>query len=320
MTEDNVVKPLSELQPAGGHEFSSLTPPTSSAGSPDSCPTPRADVVSVSTTFFPGSTIEPTQPDSIIVSADSVFFYGHSHVLAKSTNRFDSLLPDSPAEGVAMEHLPILSLPEPSEVVNVLLHAIYNMPCAHYSPSFETVSAVVDILPKYGLDVKTLCASGFSLFNLLVTYAPIRPMDVYCLAGYHDLLDLAIATSPYLLSFPLPTITDEMAEKMGARYLKRLFFMHLGRADALKRLLLQPPVAHVPSPICDIADQRRLTRAWALASAYIAWDARPNLTGAEIQTSLTPLADGLECAQCKLSLRERISTLIAQWSAVKSTI
>jgi hypothetical protein len=287
----------------------------------------------VSTTFFPGSTLEATQPDVTLVSSDSVFFYVHSHVLSKSTNQLNSLLPTTDRE--LSSQMPVVSIPESSQILNILLHAVYNMQCTHYSPSYEHVSAAVDIISKYGFDIQAHCTPTTPLFNLLLGYAPVIPMDVYCLAGSHDLLELAIITSSYLLSFPLPTIDDDMADKMGSRYLRRLFFLHLGRADALKRLLLQPPVAHLPSPVCDASDQKRLTRAWALASAYIAWDARPSkppeacrsspytdrsfadMTGPEIQTSLTPLADGLDCAQCKLSLRERISTLIAQWSAVK---
>lgn len=66
-----------------------------------------------------------------------------------------------------------------------------------------------------------------------------------------------------------------MAERIGAVYLKRLFFLHFGRAEALKRILLPPPHPHAPTPSCDFSDQKKLTRAWALASAYLAWDTRP---------------------------------------------
>ena len=62
---------------------------------------------------------------------------------------------------------------------------------------------------------------------------------------------------------------------MGPVYLKRLFFLHFGRIDALKRVLLPPPHPHPPTQHCDFTEQKHLTRAWALASAYFAWDARP---------------------------------------------
>ncbi|GAW08027.1 hypothetical protein LENED_010061 [Lentinula edodes] len=38
-----------------------------------------------------------------------------------------------------------------------------------------------------------------------------------------------------------------------------LFFLQIGRSDALKRLLLNPPSNHTPTASCDINDQRALT-------------------------------------------------------------
>jgi len=68
-----------------------------------------------------------------------------------------------------------------------------------------------------------------------------------------------------------------MADAIGPIYLKRLFFLHFGRSDALRRVLLPPPNLHTPTTSCDFSDQKKLTRAWALASAYLAWDARPGM-------------------------------------------
>jgi hypothetical protein len=149
------------------------------------------------------------------------------------------------------------------------------MSCAQFSPSFDCVIQAVGCLKLYGFSVKTYIAPNMPLYNLILSRSPLNPIEFYALAAENDLLDLAIAVSSHLLAFNLSNLTDELACKIGPVYLKRLFFLHLGRNDALKRLLLSPPSLHGPTADCDFSQQKKLTRAWALATAYLAWDARP---------------------------------------------
>jgi hypothetical protein len=228
-------------------------------------------LVSVSTTFFPGAQHFATPPDTVLLSSDNVFFYVHSHLLlAASENGFRGRVPTSSKD----ENL-VISIHENSAVLNILLHTVYDMSCAHYSPTFPSLVTSVNRLPVYGIRPKVRIAPSTPLFSLLLSHAPLFPLELYALAASHDLYDLAASTSSHLLSFPLATLTDEMAERIGPVYLKRLFFLHFGRSDALKRVLLPPPNPHAPTAFCDLTEQKKLTRAWALASAYLAWDARP---------------------------------------------
>jgi hypothetical protein len=160
-------------------------------------------------------------------------------------------------------------------VLNVVLHTMYHISCSNYSPSVPTLSAGVSALKAYGVNLHSYICPSTPLFNLLLSHAPAMPLDVYSLAAEHSLDALAVSASPHLLSFSLSNLSDEIAQKIGSVYLKRLFFLHLGRSDALKRLLLPPPHPHPPTRDCDFIEQKKLTRAWALASAHIAWDARP---------------------------------------------
>lgn len=253
------------------------TPPISCDGSPslDSLDSPdNATLVSVSTTFYPAAQHHSLPPDVILLTADSVFFYVHSHVLVcASDNGFHGLLPVPPP--MSKDQDPILHIPESSAVLNIVLHAIYEMSCAHYSPSFSHLVTAVRRLPYYGIPPKSRIVPTTPLYSLLLSHAPLRPIELYALAARYDLYEVAVATSSHLLSFPLSTLTDEMADAIGPVYLKRLFFLHFGRSDALKRVLLNPPHPHPPTQWCDFSDQKKLTRAWALASAYLAWDARP---------------------------------------------
>lgn len=271
----------------------------------------------MSTTFYPGANTDAQQTDIILLSSDSVFFYVHSaRLLAASENGFNSHLPFA-SKNNNSDSDAIIAIPERSAVINIVLHAMYGMSCTHYSPSFEELEEAIAALQIYGITVSTFASPGSPLSNALLAHAPTRPLDLYALAAYYGLHELAVSTSPHLLSFSLPSLTDEMASRIGPIYLKKLFFLHLGRTDALKRLLLPPPHPHAPTSSCDFVEQKKLTRAWALASAYLTWDARPDMSASTIESSLHPLADHLSCEVCKQSLRERIRDLVVQWSVVK---
>lgn len=236
-----------------------------------------SSLVSVSTTFYPGAHHQSLGPDVILLSSDSVFFYVHSHLLlGASENGFHSILPPPPSPNKDRDT--IVDIPETSTTLNIILHAVYEMSCAHYSPTFLTLAAAVHRLPFYGIRPKSRINPATALYTILLSHAPLYPLELYALAATHDLYELAVATSSHLLSFPLASLSDEMAETIGPVYLKRLFFLHFGRSDALKRVLLSPPHPHAPTQWCDFTDQKKLTRAWALASAYLAWDARPGMS------------------------------------------
>ncbi|KII94810.1 hypothetical protein PLICRDRAFT_33626 [Plicaturopsis crispa FD-325 SS-3] len=307
------------------------TPPPSSRGSPPegsdgntlvsdgNLGSDGNTLVSVSTTFFPGANNinDPSPPDLVLVSSDSVFFYVHTHVLLRaSSNGFNALLPVPPSQHADA----ILALPESSAVLNIVLHTVHDMPCAQFSPSFDTVCTAVSSLQTYGVPLHTYIAPSTPLYKLILSFAPLHPLDTYALAASHDLHALAVPASSHLLAFNLASLPDDAATRMGPVYLKRLFFFHFGRTDALKRLLLPPPHPHAPLPGCDFAEQKKVTRAWALASAYLAWDARPDLSTSAIESALKPLGERLTCDACRAALNERIRNLVVQWSLIKRTI
>ncbi|KAH9894482.1 hypothetical protein C8Q73DRAFT_791021 [Cubamyces lactineus] len=321
-------RPVSEMTGISLHPQlppHTLTPPNSDKSTPsDSQDQSLHDlsentVVSVSTTFHPGANLLSIPPDLILLSSDGVFFYVHTtRVLSASRNRFNELVPPKANKATLRDDLgPVIALPDTATVLNVVLHIVYDMSSTHYRPSLDTLVAAVDAMAIYGLPPKQHIAPSTPLYSMILSQAPIQPIIVYALAATHDLYDLAVPVSSHLLSFPLYHLTDDLAVRIGPVYVKRLFFLHLGRLDALKRLLLPPPHPHPPTDICDFSEQKKLTRAWALASAYLAWDARPDLSTSAMETALWPLADHLSCDICKKSLAERVKQLIVQWSVVK---
>ncbi|KAI0352336.1 hypothetical protein OH77DRAFT_1523389 [Trametes cingulata] len=307
-----------------------VTPPASDSssvsGGEDSVPDNDAQentIVSVSTTFHPLARLLPIPSDLIVVSSDDIHFYVHTtQVLSASTNHFNNIvLPDRATSDKAGNGLCLLArVSESAVVLNIILHCVYGMSCEHYKPALDTLVAAVDAMPSYGLCPKMFVAPSTVLYTLILGQAPMRPLVVYALAARHDLYELAKPVSSHLLSFPVHAISDELASQIGAVYLKRLFLLHMERVQTLKQLLLPPPHPHPPTEQCDFVEQKKLTRAWALAAAYLAWDSRADLSPSAIQNALSPLADHVSCHLCKQCLAERIKHLLVQWSFVKRTI
>ncbi|KAA1471663.1 hypothetical protein DENSPDRAFT_129145 [Dentipellis sp. KUC8613] len=294
-----------------------ITPPDSNAQTPQA---EQHNVVSISVVFSPGSTLDSLPSDLVLLTSDSVFFYVHSHrLLGASDNGFNAMLPGDSTQGPSGGS-PLLVVPEDSIVLNIILHTIYNMSVAQFAPATQAIVAAVDAMAKYGIPARTYIAPSTPLYLLLHANAAISPIEVYALAASLDISELAVATSSHLLSYPLSSLTDELTMKMGPIYMKRLVFLHLGRIEALKRLLLPPPASHQSTQVCGAAEQKTLTRAWALASAYLAWEARPDLSATALEAALYPLGDHLVCNDCKRLLKDRVAELAMQWTLVKKTI
>jgi hypothetical protein len=149
------------------------------------------------------------------------------------------------------------------------------MSSASYSPTLEMPANAVDRMPAYSITPCEHILPGTPLYNLLLSHAPLRPLDVYSLAAHHNVHQLAVITSSHLLSYPLQNITDSQADRMGAIYLKKLMTLHVDRFNALKSVLLKTPLPHPPTRHCNFAAQKKLTRVWSLVIANLAWDARP---------------------------------------------
>ncbi|PPQ86568.1 hypothetical protein CVT25_006160 [Psilocybe cyanescens] len=274
-------------------------------------------IISISTSFHPNT--QPT-PDTIFASSDGVLFYIRSEtVLTACPTAFIAILKDPLSHPKFRDENILLDVP--SAELNVIFHALYGTSPAANSPTFETLVQAVDRMPMHSLPPQTLVRPSGSLHELLLFHAPLHPMETYALAAHHKLHSLAVSVSSHLLSYDLSTISDDMAERIGAIYLKKIMLLHMGRFTALKAILLHPPHPHPPSKECGFEDQRKLTRAWALVSAYLAWDARPaDLSTHSMHSALNPLMEHLSCAMCHQALEDKIKAVVVQWASVKRTV
>ena len=229
--------------------------------------------VSVSTAFHPTAHQHLPKPDTIMLSSDAVLFFVHSTtILIACDSAFQSFL-GSPLDDPIWRNT-LITLDAPSAELNVLLHMLYGKSCAVHSPPFGTLSNAIDRMLAYSIPPATHILPSTSLYNVLLSYAPLHPLDLYALAAHHNLHSLAVSTSSHLLSYSLPTITDDQAERMGSVYLRKLVLLQLDRFLAMKNILLKLPHPHAPTKLCGFTEQKRLSRVWALASASWVWDAK----------------------------------------------
>jgi hypothetical protein len=84
-------------------------------------------------------------------------------------------------------------------------------------------------------------------------------------------------------------------------YLWRLMNLHGSRTASLKRILLVAPEGHPknsPTLASCAGTEQRVLRAWAFATAYLAWESRPDLPSIVIAQALTPLLDHMYVLFC----------------------
>lgn len=114
-------------------------------GTPGERPGPSGSIpVTISTAFQPNMHVDNLRPDIVLTSSDNVFFYVCLHrLLAASENGFNALLPPP---SVSDEFTPVIDLPESADVLNVVLHSIYNWDASCFVPSYETLSAAIAAL------------------------------------------------------------------------------------------------------------------------------------------------------------------------------
>ncbi|KIP09644.1 hypothetical protein PHLGIDRAFT_34294 [Phlebiopsis gigantea 11061_1 CR5-6] len=278
--------------------------------------------VSVAVAFQPGEPSLPYPQDVVFVTGDKILFYGHSQVLlAKSSNNFAGLLsPGSLASSPKSEEYTFLSVAESFPVFNIVLHAMYEMPCAALRPSAVEILTALTALVKYGADLQRLSPHGTPLLELATTRLADAPAQFYALAGKYDLYDLAVRSSAHLLSARLQDLPIELVDMMGPIYLQRLISLQLGRQDRLKEVLEVPPDKHAPTATCGLADQDALASAWKLVGSYFIWEMRPDTTPITLDVALGGFRADVRCPICLDAFNRRVAQVLQDWAVVSSLL
>ncbi|KAF8315140.1 hypothetical protein DL93DRAFT_2057543 [Clavulina sp. PMI_390] len=253
---------------------------------------------------------------------ESIHFYVHSRLLLKrSSNAFAFLItpPDDISRMSADES--ISGQGGKAEVLNLLLHAVYNLNPARYVPSLEALSCLPGTLLNYGFSLDEHLSPDSELTRLYLNYTRSQPVDVYAVAAAYGLEYIAQKASRPSLTTPLTSVTDKQVIMMGSVYLRRLVQLHHNRLEALKKILLTLPTWHGRNnPVACDDTEANAYQVWALAMAYLAWEARPDMSSVELAQVLVPLMDSVSCAVCKNNLQARISSALRSWAQVRDTI
>ncbi len=237
--------------------------------------------IALSAVFYPQAGLEPYHPDVAVVSSDQVFFYVHrERLLSVSFNKFDDMFP---VHNETFSDFPLLySASETADVMNIVFHVIYGKSCSPYSPSFDTLILVMNALRKYGVPLQWYMSTHTELFALFLSHATFRSIEGYAIAAENNLDDLAVAVSSHLLSFQISSLTNDMANRIGAVYLKRLVSLHQNRMDMLRSFVFTPPEHHSPTVACTQDNQSNLYRAWALGVSQLVWEASPGMLASSV--------------------------------------
>ena len=292
------------------------------------------DTIPVSTAFHLDTI--PT-PNTLFISSDGVAFYVHDQsILKHCPDAFEQYL-SAPLQHPRFREIPIY-LDASSAEVNIILHALYGTSPAINSPDTTTLINSVDRMPTYGISPQTLIHPLAPLYGLLLAHAPLRPLEIYALAAHHNIASLAVSASTHLLAYDLTTMSDDMAQRMGAIYLKKILTLQIDRQKSLKQILLHPPHPHPPTDECGLKDQGKLTRTWALVSAYFVWDAQSglclhsfcrvinftallllltDLSSNRIRQAIESVAEHISCELCRQVLAKKIKDAVVQWATVK---
>ena len=209
---------------------------------------------------------------------DSVYFYVHYTRLLRLTNNLfgGHLRGINDARKYSPERVLFIKVEEASPVLDIVLHAIYDLPCDTHTPTFDILSAAVRTLHKYGAPVQACLETDRPLGRLVLNRAPLNAVEAFAIAAENSVETLAVAISPYLLAVELDKIPIEpLGVRIGIVYYMRVHGLQERRNRLFKSLVAQSPYPHPLTPTCTSADRDALTRAWNLAVAALIMNSSP---------------------------------------------
>lgn len=270
-------------------------------------PTDEMDtVVSMSTTFCLGTMNDPYPTDVLLVSSDNVYFCVHSMtLLLHSLNKFG---------GYLKEGLQPIILSSHSAVVNLALYALYDLNPSAFNPTTGLMTQALHFLIDHGILPKD-CITPTNPFCESIHKLGVQcPLETFMIVSYFDLEHLAIDVSRNLLNVPLQNITEQVALTIGPTYLRRLFWLHLGRIDRLKRLMFQVPEAHGQNKDCYDSEQRLLQLEWRSLAVALAPEASPAMGPSQLYKAFLPITQKKSlCPDCVEVSAEYLPHSLYRW-------
>ncbi|KAK7029567.1 hypothetical protein VNI00_014444 [Paramarasmius palmivorus] len=253
----------------------------------------------------------------ILISKDSVLFYANEYSLLQySSNSFNGLLPlSSQDKDKRIIYLRDLHSTE----LDVLLQSIYGV--TPQSPTngndiakLHLLSRGIGWLSVFGIPPKSVVLSSTYIFTRILSFAPVHPLETYAIAGQYDLYDLAVAVSSHTLPVELSNVDERLAACMGARYLLRLFHLHLNRKATLSSLLSKELEYHDETENCRFTNQNKAKNRWKTAMASLMWNASLDMSTCLIRESVLSHTSDTICDECIKARDARLKIILTEWS------
>ncbi|KAG8718410.1 hypothetical protein FRC08_005312 [Ceratobasidium sp. 394] len=283
------------------------------------------------------SRFNPTEPgfqeaDLVLLTTDAVFFYAHtSELLRQSSNYFGNLIAEEriskgdstqcTSRGTYIIDPPELKLVDySSDVLELVLDAVYKRSTESLAPSIATLRDAIAALVSLGYCPKDMVVPGSELFVRSLEAAETEPLQVYALAAQHSLELLAVAASGLTSAHSLDDVSDELALQMGPIYLKRLFLLHMQRAQEVRHSVHLPLELHAigspPGVKCNEKVQESVNDVWTLASGYVVVHGDPD----GLDEVVSSFVGHLSCEICGESLKARMKLTVDNLAWMNHTI
>lgn len=197
----------------------------------------------------------------------------------------------------------------------------YHSSCTKYCPNLDDIEDTFNNLRRYGLCEKVV-DDRTGIAQALMDRAEQDPIRVYALAASQGLESVTVASSQLTLQTMFSEITEKNATLMGPIYLRRLFFLHAGLGEALKRIIRQVEAVHLSDPNCCTQETKRvLERRWQYAVGTLLLEPKVQaVTPQALASLLGSVRMAVPCAACRRVVEQRAVQAAASWAAVRKTI
>lgn len=180
------------------------------------------------------------------------------------------------------------------------------------------ISGALSASTKYGLPIPDVDSE---IWTLLLKQVDLDPIRVYATGAVYGIESVCVVASEHTLKASLSSLSESQAIEIGPHYLRRLFFLHLGRTEALKRILGAPVQNHSPIALCSEEGLDALQKGWRAMTAEILSKELPqNTSEVDMLSTFGPIFSTVGCRKCKDNLQQRIGAAIREWGSVKRSI
>jgi len=224
-----------------------------------------------------------------------------------------------PIDAVSSSQVTFHMVTESATVLNIVLHVIYGRPCTTFGPTLDDIALALESLKNRG--VATPSNPKAEIWKLLLQRAASRPLQAMAIAALYSIEPVCADASRITLLTTLDHLSEAEALMMGPIYLRKLFFLHAGRRQALHRVIKGPLSPHPRSKGCTEEGFKGLAGQWAIVASDLVIDqGAAGTTTKRLKEAFGALGAGKHCPQCRSTIQGTIEDVCRAWKSIRDTI